>query len=155
MKEIIKDQGPMTETMLRVVETEPQSPFDQLWRLFPKLKNATCVRRMSWASRHGDYVHSGALRTFRTLDAKYIRIRSTEEGNKLEPVPADEIEIYESVWKQLGSRRALGEPTDQPHGIMFASDEFFELTEDQFERELIRDALFEKDDDYDGRNHSG
>jgi hypothetical protein len=139
----------MTETMrvIRVVETEPQSPFDGLWRLFPKLKNATCVGRMSWASRDGDY---GVLRTFRTLDAKYIRIRSTEEGNKLEPVPADEIEIYESVWKQLGSRRALGEPTNEPHGIMFASDEFFELTEDQFERELIRAALFEKDDDYDG-----
>ena len=111
---------------MRVIETEPQSPFDGLWRLFPQLKNATCVGRMSWASRDGDW---GVLRTFRTLDAKYTRIRSTEEGNKLEPVPDDEIEIYESAWKQLGSR-ALGQSTNQPHGIMFASDEFFMLTEE-------------------------
>jgi hypothetical protein len=111
---------------MQVVETEPQSPFDALWRQFPQLKNATCVGRIEWAGGGGWSV----LRTFRTLDAKYVQIRSTEEGNELEPVAAEAIEIYESAWKQLG-RRALGKPTDQPHGIMFASDEFFELTEER------------------------
>jgi hypothetical protein len=108
---------------MRVVETEPQSPFEAIWRQFPQLKNSVCVGRMSWSG--------GELRTFRTLDGKYVQIKSTREGNELEPVPSEEIEIYESVWKHLGSR-ALGEPTDQPHGVMFASDKFFELTEDQF-----------------------
>ena len=35
--------------MLKVVQTESQSPFETLWRQFPQIKNATCVGRMSWA----------------------------------------------------------------------------------------------------------
>jgi hypothetical protein len=112
-----------TAVKMRVVETEPQSPFEALWRQFPQLKNSVCVGRMSWSG--------GVLRTFRTLDGKYVQIKSTEKGNELEPVPSEEIEIYEDVWKHLGPR-ALGDQSNpQPHGIIFASDEFFQLTEDQ------------------------
>src|SRR5262249_28765081 len=35
---------------LKLVQTEPTSPFDALWRAFPQLKNATCVGRLATAS---------------------------------------------------------------------------------------------------------
>jgi len=105
---------------MKVVQTEPQSPLEALWRLFPQLKNATCVGSMVGNSR--------VVRTFRTLDGKYVRTESTEEGDELVDVPMEEVEIYEDVWQQLGPR-ALGKPTDTPDGIMFASDQFFEITE--------------------------
>src|SRR5262249_54835114 len=112
---------------MKVVQTEPQSPFDALWRLFRLLKNATCVGRMSWSDHNDD---GGVVRTFRLPDGKYVQVTSTKKGNELGSVPAEEVEIYEDVWKQLGSR-ALGEPANQPHGIMFASYQFFELTEER------------------------
>jgi hypothetical protein len=115
--------------MLKIVETEPTSPFDALWREFPQLKNATCVGRCSGSWRNADgTIVSSVTRTFRTLEGKYVCITSTDKGNELEGVPDEEVEVYERAWKRLG-QRALGEPTDQPHGIMFASDEFLELTD--------------------------
>ena|SRR5215467_9972871 len=106
---------------LKLVETEPTSPLDYLWRKFPELKNATCVGRAIGGNH--------ALRTFRTLEGKYVRIDSTEDGDEIVLVPDGEIEIYESTWKELGPR-ALGKPSNQPHGIMNASHEFFVLTEE-------------------------
>jgi hypothetical protein len=105
--------------MLKLVQTEPTCLFDELWRDFPQLKNATCVGRLSCAS---------ADRTFRTLEGKYVRTTSSAKGNELGDVPSEEVEVYERVWKRLG-HRALGEPHNQPHGIMYASDEFLELTD--------------------------
>jgi hypothetical protein len=125
---------------LKLVQTEPNSPFDALWRAFPQLKNATCVGRCGMAWRNSDdSIHSYVIRTFRTLEGKYVRIKSTESGDERSVPRAEEVEVYEDVWKRLG-RRALGKPSDQPHGIMFASDQFFELTEDAFELDLIRSA---------------
>jgi len=126
--------------MMKLVQTEQTSPFDALWRAFPQLKNATCVGRLATGWRNDDgSIHGSVRRTFRTLDGKYVRITSTDEGNERSVPPAEEVEIYEDVWKRLG-HRALGEPSDQPHGIMFASDQFFELTEDAFDLGLIRSA---------------
>jgi hypothetical protein len=116
---------------MKLVQTEPTSPFDALWRDFPQLKNATCVGRCSWFRRNDDGSIDGSVtRTFRTLEGKYIRITSTDEGDELYSVPSEEVEVYEDVWKRLG-HRALGKPHDKPHGIMFASDQFFKLTEDR------------------------
>jgi len=70
-------------------------------------------------------------RTFRLLDGKYVRTTSTKGGSELSTVPAEEVEIYEDAWRELGSR-ALGNLTDEPHGIMFASHEFAELIEQHF-----------------------
>ena len=125
---------------LKLVETEPDGLFDHLWREFPQLKNATCVGRCAhgWRNDDGSW-DSRITRTFRTLEGKYVRIKSTESGDERSVPRAEEVEVYEDVWKRLG-RRALGKPSDQPHGIMFASDQFFELTEDAFELDLIRSA---------------
>jgi hypothetical protein len=118
---------------LKLVQTKPNGAFDALWRDFPQLKNATCVGRCSAAWRNDDgTIGSYVIRTFRTLEGKYVRITSTEEGDELGDVPHEEAKIYEDVWKRLG-HRALGKPTDQPHGIIFASDQFFELTEEEIE----------------------
>ena len=121
---------------LKLVETEPDGLFDHLWREFPQLKNATCVGRCAhgWRNDDGSW-DSRITRTFRTLEGKYVRITSTSNGNKLGVPPVEEVEIYEDVWKQLG-HRALGEPHDEPHGIIFASDQFFEQTEDRIEFQL-------------------
>ena len=109
---------------MKLVETEPQSPFDALWREFPQLKNATCIGRMSWGR--------GVLRTFRTLEGKYLRIESTEKGNELCAVPEREVEIYEDVWKRLGPRAIENERRpSEGHGIVFASYEFSAVTEDR------------------------
>jgi hypothetical protein len=110
--------------MLKLVQTKPTCPFDALWRDFPQLKNATCVDR-SGSGCAWIYV----IRTFRTLEGKYVRITSTEKGNELGGVPLEEVKIYEDVWKRLG-HRALGKPHNQPHGIVYASEQFFELTEE-------------------------
>ena len=115
----------MTESermSLKVVETDPQSPLDYLWRKFPQLKNATCVSRASYSG--------GVSRVFRLPSGEYLWIESTEDGDKLYDVDERDIKIYEDVWKELGTK-ALGKPTDQPHGIMFASDKFFQLTEER------------------------
>jgi hypothetical protein len=118
---------------LKLVQTKPNSPFDALWRDFPQLKNATCVGRCSCSWRNDDgTIGSYVTRTFRTLEGKYVRITSTDGGDELDDIPHEEIEIYEDVWRRLG-QRALGEPHDEPHGIIFASDEFFELTEEEIE----------------------
>jgi hypothetical protein len=120
--------------MIKLVETEPTSPFDALWRDFPQLKNSTLVGRMGCAWRGDDgEAHSSVRRTFRLLDGSYIQITSTEEGDELAQVSADRVEIYKDVWNRLG-RRAWGKPTDHPHGIVFASDLFLEQTEDRLER---------------------
>jgi hypothetical protein len=118
---------------MKLVQTEPTSPFDALWRDFPQLKNAICVGRCGEAWRNDDgNIDNRVTRTFRTLEGKYVRITSTDEGNELGVPPHEEVEIYEDVWKQLG-HRALGEPHNEPHGITFASDQFFQLTEDRIE----------------------
>jgi hypothetical protein len=106
---------------MKVVQTEARSPFEALWRELPRLKNAVCVARTAW--------EGGVIRDFRLLDGQYVRVTSTE-GSALTYVPAEESEIYESAWRELGSR-AIGKPTDNPSGIRFASGLFFELVEDR------------------------
>jgi hypothetical protein len=131
---MIPKQTETENSGLKIVQTEPNGLFDELWRDFPQLKNATCVGRCSYVWRSDDdTIHSRAIRTFRTLEGKYVRTTSTKKGNELGGVPPKEVKIYEDVWKRL-SHRALGEPHDYPHGIMYASDQFLELTEDHIER---------------------
>jgi hypothetical protein len=81
--------------MMKLVQTEPTSAFDALWRAFPQLKNATCVGRLAGGAT--------VIRTFRTLEGNYVRITSTDEGDAHSIPPADEIEVYEEVWKRLRS----------------------------------------------------
>ena len=106
---------------LRAVVTEPQSPLETLWREFPELRNSTVVFRVAMEGR--------VSRTFRLLDGRYITIVSTKAGNEIEPVPEDEIEVFEAVWQELGSRVHDETMPDTPHGIMFASAEFSERVE--------------------------
>jgi hypothetical protein len=116
---------------MKLVQTEPTSLFDALWRNFPELKNAICVGVCSMAWRNNDgTINNRVIRTFRTLEGKYVRTTSTIEGNELGVPPHEEVEVYEDVWKRLG-HRALGEPHNEPHGITHASDQFFQLTEDR------------------------
>jgi hypothetical protein len=125
---------------LQVVQTESRSPLEALWREFPQIKNSTVVMRtgMSGGERPGM-----VERTFRLLDGQYIRIRSKVDGNTIVPIEPEEIEDYEAAWHDLG-QKALGEPNTCPHGIMFASNEFFDLVAE------IEDARCFGDDDADG-----
>ncbi len=100
--------------------------METLWREFGELKNAVVVGRVSWAGADAN----GVERTFRLLDGTYIRIESTASGNRLVPVPEDEAEVYEDAWQELGTRAiASGPRSETPHGILWASDEFDEMTE--------------------------
>jgi hypothetical protein len=121
--------------MMKLVQTKPNCLFDALWRDFPQLKNATCVGRMNCAWRNDDdTIGSYAIRTFRTLEGKYVCTTSTKEGNELGDAPHEEVKVYEDVWKRLG-QHALGKPHNEPHGIMYASDQFLELTEEMITEE--------------------
>jgi hypothetical protein len=109
---------PRNNHHLRVVKTSPASPLEVLWREFPQLKNAVMIARWSFSS-------GGIERTFRLLDGNYIRI-----GNKLVPVSPEEIEVYETIWRELGTRAIGPRPNSYAaHGIQEASDEFFEAAE--------------------------
>ena len=122
---------------MRLVQTESQSPLETLWRQFAQLKHATMVGWQGWASADDKHGH-GMVRTFRTLDGKYVRIMSTETGNRIIPIPADEVEVYENVWKQLGSR-ALSRDCETRSDIVLASSEFFEITEELIGEEWVED----------------
>lgn len=126
--------------MLKVIETAPRSPFEALWRLFPQLKNATCVNRMSYANygkRHG------VVRTFRLLDGTYLRIHSWgieggASGDTAETLSAGELAVYEGVWRTMTARGRLYDPPEpddeeEPHGIQFASDEYRDLVCEEIE----------------------
>jgi hypothetical protein len=123
----------MTKTILAAVQSEPQSPIDHLWRLFPQLKNSVMVNRISSTI--------GVWRTFRLLDGSYLMIAATEDqGIYTEPIDPDERDIYESLWQSLGSR-AIGGPVDDGsgHGIMFASDKYYQELDRILDEALVQE----------------
>jgi hypothetical protein len=138
--------------MLKVIETAPQSPFEALWRLFPQLKNATCVDRMSYA---GGGSH-GVVRTFRLLDGAYLRIHSHgsddgTRGDTVEAIPTEVLAIYEGVWRAMAAQGRLYDPPepddeDEPHGMKFASHEYRCTAEEEIEALGDDDDLLDEDD---------
>ena len=110
----------------KIVDTDPQSPLETLWRQFPQLGNAVMVGRCGW-SREGN--KRGVDRTFRLISGEYICIRSTKGRSRLVPTPADELAILKAVWSELGNRAVTRAHHDTPHGIADASDEYYEETE--------------------------
>jgi hypothetical protein len=123
-----------------VIETAPRSPFESLWRSFPQLKNATCIDRVSYAG-YGD--RHGVVRTFRLLDGVYFRVHSWggkggASGNAVETIPADQLAVYEGVWRAMAARGRLYDPpdpddVDEPHGMRFASHEYRDIVCEEME----------------------
>lgn len=124
--------------VMTVVETEPDYPFAILWREFPQLDRATLVGRLSYS---GDECW-GVVRTFRMLNGGYLRIHSwgRKDGtadNDIDGIPADELTVYEGVWRTMLSRGRLydsgDDPADELTGIRTASHEYMVAVDDELD----------------------